>query len=242
MQKMHSLGRTPLVETVAGRIRELVVHGGFQAGDRLPSEVELVKQLQVSRPVLREAVSRLEAIGLLSVRHGSGTFVADREWLSSCVKLVGSSMAIEPRELLQFLEFRRVVEGYAARMAAAVASPSQVAVLEQLLEEALSIAPQGSSEAMLADFRFHCMLVEIGGNKLMRNVMELLQEFIMVSMMRAQPIVWVDPEGAGVHRAIMRAIRDRSPEAAEQAVHAHMDLLAKRLAAVDGDGPASQGE
>lgn len=95
---------------------------------------------------------------------------------------------------------------------------------------------------MLADFRFHCMLVEIGGNKLMRNVMELLQEFIMVSMMRAQPIVWVDPEGAGVHRAIMRAIRDRSPEAAEQAVHAHMDLLAKRLAAVDGDGPASQVE
>ena len=151
-------------------------------------------------------------------------------------------MAIEPRELLQFLEFRRVVEGYAARRAAAAAEPNQVAALDRLLEEALNMMPQGSSEAMLADFRFHCTLVEIGGNKLMRNVMELLQEFIMVSMMRAQPIVWVDPEGAGVHRAIMRAIRDRSPEAAEQAVYAHMDLLAKRLAAVDGDGPASQGE
>jgi GntR family transcriptional repressor for pyruvate dehydrogenase complex len=239
---MHSLGRTPLVETVAGRLRELIVHGGFQAGDRLPSEVELVKQLQVSRPVLREAVNRLEAIGLLSVRHGSGTFVADREWLSSCIKLVGSSMAIEPRELFQFLEFRRVVESYAARRAAAAAEPDQVAALEQLLEEALNVAPQGSSQAMQADFRFHCTLVEIGGNRLMRNVMELLQEFIMVSMMRAQPIVWVDPEGAGVHRAIMRAIRDRSPEAAEQAVHAHMDLLAKRLAAVDGDDPAPQGE
>jgi len=218
------------------------VHGGFQAGDRLPSEVELVKQFQVSRPVLREAVSRLEAIGLLSVRHGSGTFVADREWLSSCIKLVGSSMAIEPRELLQFLEFRRVVEGYAARRAAAAAEPNQVAALDQLLEEALNMVPQGSSEAMLADFRFHCTLVEIGGNKLMRNVMELLQEFIMVSMMRAQPIVWVDPEGAGVHRAIMRAIRDRSPEAAEQAVHAHMDLLARRLAVATDSNQPPQGQ
>ena len=242
MQKMHSLGRTPLVETVAGRLRELIVHGGFQAGDRLPSEVELVKQFQVSRPVLREAVNRLAAIGLLSVRHGSGTFVADREWLSSCVKLVGSSMAIEPRELLQFLEFRRVVEGYAARMAAAVASPSQVAVLEQLLEEALSIAPQGSSQAMQADFRFHCMLVEIGGNKLMRNVMELLQEFIMVSMMRAQPVVRVDPASAEVHRAIAKAIRDHSPEAAERAIHAHMDLLARRLAAATDSNQPPQGQ
>lgn len=231
-----------MVETVAGRLRELIVHGGFQAGDRLASEAELVKQLQVSRPVLREAVNRLKAIGLLSVRHGSGTFVAERDWLSSCTKLVGSSMAIAPRELLQFLEFRRVVESYAARRAAAVAEPDQVAALEQLLEEALNGTPQGSSPAMQADFRFHCMLVEIGGNKLMRNVMELLQEFIMVSMMRAQPVVCVDPEGAGVHRAIMKAIQDHSPESAEQAVHAHMDLLAKRLAAATDNNKPSQGQ
>jgi GntR family transcriptional repressor for pyruvate dehydrogenase complex len=224
-----------LVEAVAERLRSLIVQGGFQAGDRLPSEMELRRQLQVSRPVLREAVNRLAAVGLLSVRHGSGTYVAGREWLSSCTKLAGSSMAIAPRGLLQFVEFRRVIEGYAARRAAAIAEPDQVAALEQLLEEALDAAREETTQAIEADFRFHCMLVEIGGNPLMRNVMELLHEFILASMARTQPVAMGDPETISIHRAIMEAVKDHSPEAAEQAIHAHMDLVAKRLEALPGE-------
>ena len=226
--------RTPLVQAVTEQLRRLIVHGDLCSGDRLPSEAKLMKQLCVSRPVLREAISQLAAVGLLSVRHGSGTYVARREWLSSCTKLAGSAMAIEPRELLQFVEFRRVLESYAARKAAEVAEPEQVAVLEQTLDEALGAARQGSKRAMEADFRFHCMLVETGGNRLMRSLLELLHEFIMVSMMRTHPPATADPESAVIHRAIVKAIRDRSPEAAEQAVLAHMDLLAKRLEAAPG--------
>ncbi|MBP7935459.1 MAG: FadR family transcriptional regulator [Phycisphaerae bacterium] len=225
------LDRVPLVSAVAGRLRSLIVEGGYSAGDRLPSELELMKRWQVSRPVLREAVNRLAAVGLLTVRHGSGTFVAQREWLSSCVKLVGSSMAIGPRELMQFVEFRRVLEGYAARKAAMVAEPEQVTALGQALEEALGVVARRSPQAMEADFRFHCMLVEIGGNPLMRNLLELLHEFSMAGMRRTQPAAMSDPQGAEIHRAIVRAIRDRSPGAAERAVHAHMDLLITRLEA-----------
>ncbi len=194
----------------------------------------LIRQFRVSRPVLREAVSRLAAIGLLSVRHGSGTFVARRDWLSSCTKLAGSAMAIEPKELLQFVEFRRVLESYAARRAAEVATREQALALDQTLEEALGVAGRGSKRAMQADFQFHCMLVEIGGNRLMRSLLELLQEFILVSMVRTRPPTLSDPESAVIHRNIAKAIRDRSPRAAERAVHAHMDLVIKRLNAISG--------
>jgi len=229
--KLRSLDRVPLVDAVAERLRLMIVEGGFSSGDRLPSELELMKKWQVSRPVLREAVNRLAAVGLLTVRHGSGTFVAEREWLSTCTKLVGSSMAIGPRELLQFVEFRRVLESYAARKAALVAEPGQVEALSQALEEALGVAARRSPEAMEADFRFHCMLVEIGGNPLMRSLLELLHEFSMAGMKRTQPAAMSDPQGADIHRAIVKAIRDRSPGAAERAVHAHMDLLITRLEA-----------
>lgn len=232
---IHLPERTPRVQAVTETLRRLIVQGNLGSGDRLPSEAELMKQLKVSRPVLREAISRLAAVGLLSVRHGSGTYVARREWLLSCTKLAGSAMAIEPRELLQFVEFRRVLESYAARKAVEVAGPEQIAALEQTLEEALSVAGQGSQQAMDADFRFHCMLVEIGGNRLMRSLLELLYEFIMVSMMRTQPPTLSDPESAVIHRSIVKAIRDRLPQAAEQAVYAHMDLLARRLEAATGD-------
>jgi GntR family transcriptional regulator, transcriptional repressor for pyruvate dehydrogenase complex len=238
--RLRPLGRVPLVDTVTQHLRSLIIQGELQAGDRLPSEAELIKQLRVSRPVLREAVNRLAAVGLLSVRHGSGTFVARREWLASCTKLAGSAMAIEPKELLQFVEFRRVLESYAARRAAKAAQPEQVAALDRTLEEALGAAGRGSRRAMQADFRFHCMLVEIGGNRLMRSLLELLQEFIMVSMIRTQPPSLSDPESASIHRAIVQAIRDRSPQAAEHAVHAHMDLVASRLQAAPAGEKATR--
>lgn len=227
--------RTSMVQAVTEKLRRFIVHSDLSSGDRLPSEAELLKQLRVSRPVLREAISRLAAIGLLSVRHGSGTFVAPREWLSSCVKMAGSAMTIEPRELLQFVEFRRVLESYAARNAAETATPEQIAGLEQTLEEALDVADQGSQGAMEADFRFHCMLVEIGGNRLMRGLLELLQEFIMVGMKRTQPAATIDSESAAIHRAIVKAIRSHSPKSAEDAVVAHMGLLAQRLEAASSN-------
>lgn len=234
---LRPLNRVPLVESVAAHLRELIVGGGFQAGDRLPSEAGLMRQLQVSRPVLREAVNRLAAIGLLSVRHGSGTYVAGREWLSSCTKLAGSSLVIGPRELLQFVEFRRVIEAYAAPRAAELITPAQLTELERLFETAMHIRPCAFREGVEADLRFHGMLIEIGGNALMRNIMELLHEFALASMMRTQPSAMLSAEGAQehnslslrVHSNIMQAIRDRSPQAAEKAIHAHMDLVAERL-------------
>ena len=72
----------------------------------------------VSRTVLREAISRLEAIGLLTVRRGRGMFIGDRHSLANCVRLVRSAMAITPGDLVQFTEFRRAVECYAAQRAA----------------------------------------------------------------------------------------------------------------------------
>jgi GntR family transcriptional regulator, transcriptional repressor for pyruvate dehydrogenase complex len=240
----------PLVETVAAHLRSLIVDGDFKAGDRLPSEAGLMQQLQVSRPVLREAVNRLAAIGLLSVRHGSGTYVAGREWLSSCTKLAGSSLVIGPQELLQFVEFRRVIESYAAPRAATLITPEQEAELERLFEKAVGITPRDFREGMEADLRFHGMLVEIGGNALMRNIMELLHEFALASMMRTQPGAMLNTENAQahtsasfkVHADIMAAMHEHSPEAAVRAINAHMDLVIERLKESEGaNWPAEKG-
>lgn len=245
---LRPLARVPLVETVTQHLRALILDGGFQAGDRLPSEAGLMRQLQVSRPVLREAVNRLAAIGLLSVRHGSGTYVAGREWLSSCTKLAGSSLVIGPKELLQFIEFRRVIESYAAPRAAKLITPEQEAELARLYERAVHLVPCSYEEGVEADLRFHTMLIEIGGNPLMRNIMELLHEFSLASMMRTQPGAMLSAAGSPeftsasveIHAAILSAIHSHSPEAAEQAIHAHMDLVVERLQQSEREWPAEK--
>ena len=61
------------------------------------------------------------------------------------------------------------------------------------------------------------------------DLLELLHEFILEGMKRTQPAAMIDPQSAAIHRGIVKGIRDRSPAAAEQAILAHMNLLAQRL-------------
>jgi len=85
------------VDQVATQLREFVEAGQIAPGARLPSEAEMSAQLCISRNVLREAIKRLESIGLLSVRRGLGTFVGDRGTLSATAKLAAAITIIKAR-------------------------------------------------------------------------------------------------------------------------------------------------
>src|ERR1700730_13024958 len=124
---MQPIKRKSLVDTVVERMRGLISEGHHGPGDRLPTESELIKQLEVSRTVLREAIGRLETMGLVTVRGSRGMFVGEPGGLRSCVQMVESAMAISPRELVQFTEFRRAIECDGVRVAATRAAPQDIA-------------------------------------------------------------------------------------------------------------------
>ena len=90
----QSLRRSSLVAEVVTLLQEVIEAKSLQPGDRLPTEAELVASLEVSRPVLREAISQLETLGLVQVKRGLGMFVGDRDSLAGCLKLVRTAMAV----------------------------------------------------------------------------------------------------------------------------------------------------
>ncbi|MCW8130269.1 MAG: FadR family transcriptional regulator [Planctomycetota bacterium] len=227
--KLRPIVQTSLVDEVAGQLRRLVEDGQMQAGDRLPSEPELLERLRVSRTVLREAVCRLESIGLLKVRRGLGTFVGDRDGLSATAQLIRSAMTISPRDLQQVVEFRRALESPCARNLAARATAEQLAELEKsyrLMNEPGASLVTG----MRRDFDFHLKIVELGGNELMRNVLEVLHEFVFAAMLRTLERPGIPKPLHDPHIELFAAIQARDPERAERASHAHMDLVEARLA------------
>jgi len=226
---LEPIARTSLVDEVVERIRNLIAHGDLRAGDRLPSESELIKRLSVSRPVLRQAISRLETLGLLTVRRGRGMFVGDRCSLALCAQLVQSALAITPRDLANFTEFRRALECFTARRAAELATQDDVAELETLCEQMEHRVGQDYLEGIQADFRFHLKLVGITGNELMRSVMEVIQKFILAGMVQTVFELRYPPDSRALHLAIVEAIRRRDPDAAEQAMRRHMDTAERRL-------------
>ena len=96
-------------DAVVDQVEELILQGVLRPGDRLPSERDLAKKVDVSRPILRDALKTLEERGLLATRHGGGTFVAD------VIGTVFSDAVVElvrrhPPAIADYLEYRREIE------------------------------------------------------------------------------------------------------------------------------------
>jgi GntR family transcriptional repressor for pyruvate dehydrogenase complex len=222
MLKISPVGRQSLVDTVVERIREVIEQGPLKPGDRLPTEAELTEQLGVSRTVVREAVSQLETLGLLSVQRGRGMFVGNGSSLSSCVKMLRTALALSPKELVQFTEFRKAIECYAARRAAERATPEDLAELERLCD-AMDREGREDLEAMQLDFQFHRKIMALTGNPLMGSVLEVVQEFVLAAMVKTTPQPRDREQSHRRHLSIVRAIRSGDPDAAEKAMEAHME-------------------
>lgn len=223
-----AVARLPLVDAVTERLRQLIADGELRSGDRLPAEPELIHRLGVSRSVLREAIQRLQALGLVTVRHGSGTFVAAQDDLTACAKLVRTAMALSSAELVQFAELREAIEVFAARQACVRATVAEVTDLGLFCEE-LNRDTDDWEGTMERDFRFHLRLVALTGNTLMQSTLRMLQEFILEGMRRTKPKPSQMPTSRRYHRAIVEAIAHHDSAAAEAAIHAHMNLLIRRL-------------
>ena len=237
------VAKVSLVDSVARRIRETVEREGLVAGDRLPTESEMLKQLGVSRSVLREAIGKLRSIGLLTVQHGRGTYVADGDALADCIKFVRSAMTISSRELVQFTELRGAIESYAARRGAETATGEQLDGLTALCRT-IDVEGLGEKETMRRDLEFHLRIVEIGGNRLMLDMLQAIQELILEAMVRTTESPRLQEYSQEVHMAIVDAMRARDPEAAESAVWNHMGLTVHRLETTDrhpADGPRPRG-
>ncbi len=221
-------GRPLLVDQVLDSLTSFIRSEGLCPGDRLPSEAELFQRMQCSRNVLREAVGRLTSLGLVDVRRGSGMFVGTADTVRSCALLLRSTMMISISDLIEFTEFRRAIEGYAARQAAINATASELAELNALAM-AIDQADISREESLQRDYAFHLRLMEIGGNRLMAAILESLLHFLQASM-RSTTATPRDVETSRqLHVAIMDGLLRRDPAAAESAMELNRQHTIDRL-------------
>jgi len=222
-----------LVDTVVDQVQHLIAEGHLESGDRLPKEDDLVQQMGVSRTVLREALSRLEATGLVTIQRGRGMFVADASGVASCARLIRNAMTLTGKDLAQFMEFRRIIECQAARRAAELARPEDLAELERLCFE-MNREGQDFLESVRLDFAFHLHIVKISGNQLMHSALGIIQEFIMTTMVKTTPNPRDYDISRKYHLQVVDAIRSGNPDIAEKAARDHMDLSERSLKEREG--------
>ena len=224
--------RQTTADLVVERIASVINTRKLAAGERLPGEHELVEQLKVSRPILREALARLQSMGLVDIQRGRGTFVGSATSLANCVRLLRSAVTISPQELRSYAELRSAIEVQAARQAAEFATDDDVAELTALLKK-LDDNDLPYPEALELDFAFHRKLINIARNPLMRNMMEVIYEFVLTQMVRTTPSQRENQLGRKLHKAILRAVREHDPDAAADAMQQHMQAVLDRLSVTE---------
>ncbi|MFP1625598.1 FadR/GntR family transcriptional regulator [Streptomyces sp. 5K101] len=234
-------GPVRLADQVAAMLSEEIESGRLAEGDKLPTEVELVRQLGVSRTVVREAVSRLRNAGLVEPRQGLGVFVMPRRTRPLDLE---AEAADTKSKVLQIVEVRRAMEGEAAHLAAARATPGDLARMRQALD-AIDAAVASGRDGVDEDLAFHQSIAESTGNTVMvstvRYLGEVLRSGIRVTRAnearRGDFIEAVRQE----HHAILAAIEAGDGTAARTAARRHMKHAAARLQDAD-DGFWTQTE
>jgi DNA-binding FadR family transcriptional regulator len=221
-----------LYRQIAEQLRSLISAGEWAVGARLPAERDLARQLGVSRPSVREALIAMEVEGWVEVRTGSGVYVLDRSKAPSHGN--GRAAEISPDEWgpLELIRARRVVEGEVAAMAATQAKRKHIDAMEKALASMKLDADRGVLP-LEGDRAFHTAIVESCGNVVL---IETIQRFWDS---RRGPLFerlgghfeTVDSWRSAIteHQAIFDAVRNRDPDAARVAMHAHMDQSHKRF-------------
>lgn len=213
--------RQSLAEQLAGTLRDAIVIGRFQPGDSLPAERELAEQFRVNRSSVREALHRLEAWGLVEIRHGGGTRVTDfltEAGLQLLPFLLAPAGVLDRALLRDVQELRMVLLGYGAARAALRATPAQITALEEAVSRIE--AAQDPEAARDADFDFYDALVAASGNR----VLQLVSGAIRRIYTEHRPL-FADVWGPGIdpafHRDALAAVRARDPAAARAVMEAY---------------------
>ena len=155
------------------RIRELVASGAWGPGTRLPREVDLAKQLGLSRNSLREAVRALSQARVLEVRQGDGTYVSSLDPGELLEPTLSATHLLQGRTVLELFEVRRMLEPEAAALAAQRADAEVSGALAVELERMVA-AGDRPDDLVEADAAFHDVIARAPGNGVLRALLRSL--------------------------------------------------------------------
>ena len=229
VQLFESIDHDLVADAVVQQIERLIVSGVLKGGQKLPSEREMAELMGVSRPKLRDAIKVLEERGLVTVRHGDGTFVA-RLTAAALTPAMIELLSRHRSAFYDYLEFRREVEGFASFAAAQRATEADREILRGLIAEMeRAHADADTTREAELDTEFHIAVVDAAHNSMLIQVMASIYELMSRRMFHNRRFLYELPDARDAlldqHRAIADAVIGGDPERAARAAEEHIDFV-----------------
>jgi GntR family transcriptional repressor for pyruvate dehydrogenase complex len=224
-----------LAGQVAALISNRILAGEMPPGSRIPPERDLAATFKVSRPTVREAIHVLEALGLLEVRHGDGTYVSKNP-SAFPPRMLKQLLENDDMLLLDMLELRKEFEVRNAELAAEHATDEEVLRLGRIVD-AIEADVRAGREESERDIDFHLTVAEATHSR--------IRLFITTSLLAAHAEtlgkarlrqIKRDPHVVELflreHRAVYLGIEARDPRRAKEAMLKHLEAASVRQAAI----------
>jgi GntR family transcriptional regulator, transcriptional repressor for pyruvate dehydrogenase complex len=221
---------TTLAQRVVAGLKDKILAGDLPPGHKLPSEAELIDEYRVSRTVVREAVTRLRAEGLVETFQGRGSFVLAMPEPTSFT--VESAAIRTHHDVLDMIDFRVGIESEAAALAAARIDPAAVESIKAALEAFVAAAPE---DAVDADFNFHRAVAAASRNRFYLGLLDSLGPMmIMLPRTRLGDAYSLTDTGhvdrvRREHDSIATAVIAGDPDVARAAMRVHLGNTRLRL-------------
>jgi GntR family transcriptional repressor for pyruvate dehydrogenase complex len=210
---------------VVDHVRSLIENGTLQPGDKIPPERELARSLNISRASLRTGIGYLAAMGVMKIRHGVGTFVADGppDFGKASLSLMG---ALHGFQTWQMFEARIILESSLAALAAERGKEEHHAAMSEEVAEMFATLTT-PVDYLIHDVLFHRLIAQASGNPILAAVMETVTSTMYDKRRKTVERATDLRESAEMHREIYRAIRARKPEEARDLMEKHLRMAQK---------------
>ena len=226
--------RVSLIDSIVEEIKQRISQGELKDGDSLGSQDDLAKRMEVSRPTLREALKRLELMGLVETKHGRGTFVktiSPQDFMNP----LASFLVIDQKSALELLEARLYIEGAVAALSAKNASPNDIKAIKQKLDDMKTAAQETSLEKFITyDVQFHLLVAESSKNQILTKIVNILRDLLhqllsKVFEIQSDSLSEIFIQTIRFHGKILSAIEQHNPDIARQHMEAHLKDVALKL-------------
>jgi GntR family transcriptional activator of glc operon len=232
---MSTRKNTPIYQVVARRLELLILDGTLTPGKKIPSERQLAEKLNVSRPLVREALKELRGRGVIDTQHGRGSFVAEMVPSINENSPLAHLFKDHPRTLFDLLEVRELLEGQAAYLAAKRGTEQdfyRITEAYKILEQPHRDADEARSDAQ-HDHAFHRVISEASHNPVLVHTLQSLSQLTLNSVLASVNNLYHRPAQRQQidrhHRQIYNAILSRQAARAQRAASNHIREIYKSL-------------
>jgi GntR family transcriptional repressor for pyruvate dehydrogenase complex len=224
METLKPVTRQTLGQQVATQLAAMVTSGRWRTGERLPPEMELCKTLHIGRSTLREALKSLAFVGLVQMRHGEGTFVAQgTDHLLD--RILAKGLIRSEKAVADVCETRLILETELAALAAERITASEAATLTSLVERMGQHLEAKDSSFEDLDLEFHLQLAACSKNQVLQQLMKPIRGLVFEWIVKSQQFPGLRLNAHRQHQAILQALVQRKPEKARKAMREHLETF-----------------